>query len=91
MIEAPGADAAGGFDSSLVWRVVIRAYTCPICNAELPPGAAAESRWFPFCGERCRNVDLYRWGRGKYAIVEPLLSDEDAEVGAVEDPDPGAE
>ena len=72
-------------------RVVIRAYTCPICNAELPPGAAAESRWFPFCGERCRNVDLYRWGRGKYAIVEPLLSDEDAGVGMADDPDPEAE
>jgi endogenous inhibitor of DNA gyrase (YacG/DUF329 family) len=71
-------------------RVVIRAYTCPICNAELPPGAT-ESRWFPFCGERCRNVDLYRWGRGKYAIVEPLLSDEDAGVGMADDPDPEAE
>lgn len=59
---------------------MIRPHTCPICHVELPPGAA-ESRWFPFCGERCRNVDLYRWGRGRYAIVEPLPPDEDDELG----------
>ena len=29
--------------------------------------------------ERCRNVDLFRWGRGKYAIVEPLSPDQLAE------------
>lgn len=66
---------------------MVRPHTCPICHVELPPGAAAESRWFPFCGERCRNVDLYRWGQGRYAIVEPLTAAEDADVGPVEDPD----
>ncbi len=64
---------------------MIRPLTCPICKTQLASGAATESRWFPFCGERCRNVDLYRWGEGKYAIVEPLLSDEDAEVGPIEE------
>ena len=65
---------------------MIRPLTCPICKIELPPGASAESRWFPFCGERCRNVDLYRWGEGRYAIVEPLANDEDAEAGPMDDP-----
>lgn len=51
---------------------MIQALTCPICQAELPPGAVTESRWFPFCCERCRNVDLYRWSEGRYSIVEPL-------------------
>ena len=27
---------------------------------------------FPFCSERCRQIDLYRWSEGKYAIVEPI-------------------
>jgi len=26
---------------------------------------------FPFCSERCRQVDLLRWCEGKYAIIEP--------------------
>ena len=56
---------------------VIKSLTCPICKKELPPGAALESKWFPFCGERCRNVDLYRWTSGRYAIVEPLKPDAD--------------
>lgn len=27
---------------------------------------------FPFCSKRCREVDLLRWSKGTYAIVEPL-------------------
>jgi endogenous inhibitor of DNA gyrase (YacG/DUF329 family) len=50
---------------------MIRPQTCPICERELPPGAA-ESPDFPFCSKRCRQVDLFRWSEGKYAIVEPL-------------------
>lgn len=59
--------------------------TCPICNKKLPPGSGAESRWFPFCSERCRNVDLYRWSEGRYPIVEPLASPDDSEFGAMDD------
>ena len=50
---------------------MIRAQTCPICEKELP----AEGRdltLFPFCSQRCREVDLLRWCKGSYAIVEPL-------------------
>ncbi len=69
---------------------MIRPLTCPICRIELPPGASLESRWFPFCGERCRNVDLYRWGEGRYAIVEPLTDDDlsayEDEAGPLADP-----
>jgi uncharacterized protein len=35
--------------------------------------------WFPFCSERCRQVDLLRWSQGKYAIVEPLTPEKLAE------------
>ena len=54
--------------------------TCPICDAAIAPdvspeGASAADKAFPFCSERCRNVDLYRWSRGSYAITEPLTPD----------------
>ncbi len=60
--------------------------TCPICNKPLEPDAARNSRYFPFCSERCRWVDLFRWLDGKYAIVEPLdpqrlLEETSSEVG----------
>ena len=51
---------------------MVRQMSCPICNKLLPATAATESRAFPFCGERCREVDLLRWCKGKYAIVEPI-------------------
>lgn len=60
--------------------IVVRQTTCPICRKVLTAEAVTESRWFPFCSERCSNVDLLRWSRGKYAIVEPL----DPEMLAVE-------
>jgi len=51
---------------------MIKRQTCPICNSEIPiePGKVSET--FPFCNERCRNIDLLRWSKGKYAIVEEL-------------------
>jgi endogenous inhibitor of DNA gyrase (YacG/DUF329 family) len=54
---------------------MIRAQTCPVCNKELEPNAAIDSPLFPFCSERCRLVDLYRWNSGQYAIVDELTPD----------------
>ena len=59
--------------------LVVRLPTCPICDSELSATAATESQYFPFCTERCRNVDLLRWSDGKYAIVEPLSQEQLAE------------
>ena len=51
---------------------MIRPQSCPICDKVLPLDAAKTSDNFPFCSERCRQVDLLRWSDGKYSIVEPL-------------------
>ena len=51
---------------------MIKPQTCPICEKPLEPNAAANSRHFPFCSQRCQQVDFFRWCDGKYAIVEPL-------------------
>ena len=55
---------------------MVRPTTCPICEAAVSASAATDSSFFPFCSERCRNVDLLRWSDGKYAIVEPLSPDQ---------------
>ncbi len=54
---------------------MIRPQTCPICDVELPPEAASESPLFPFCSLRCKQIDLYRWTTGQYAIVERLTTE----------------
>lgn len=58
---------------------MVRLPSCPICEIELSATSATESKSFPFCSERCQQVDLLRWSDGKYAIVEPISADKLAE------------
>jgi len=65
---------------------MIRPLECPICHKAVVAPAEGAARYFPFCSERCRQIDLLRWSKGQYAIVEPLVpehlleaSGEDAE------------
>lgn len=51
---------------------MIQQLTCPICEAALPAQSSSEVPTFPFCSERCRNVDLFRWWDGRYSIVESI-------------------
>ena len=37
---------------------------CPICKKEVQRGDPE----FPFCGERCRLIDLGNWAAEKYVI-----------------------
>ena len=46
---------------------MVRPVTCPICHKPVQASQA-----FPFCSERCRNIDFFRWNDGRYAIVEKL-------------------
>lgn len=39
---------------------------CPICSS--PAGRAPGNRWFPFCSDRCRLIDLGKWLSGDYRI-----------------------
>jgi endogenous inhibitor of DNA gyrase (YacG/DUF329 family) len=43
---------------------------CPICKKEVAAAddAKGPNRFFPFCGERCKLIDLGRWLGGKYQI-----------------------
>ncbi|MCC6581675.1 MAG: DNA gyrase inhibitor YacG [Phycisphaeraceae bacterium] len=41
---------------------------CPICRQPVQPDADT----FPFCGSRCRLIDLGRWLDGNYLISRPI-------------------
>jgi uncharacterized protein len=51
-----------------------RSLRCPTCRT-LVLRTAPE---FPFCGERCRLIDLGKWASGKYVISSPLAEPEAA-------------
>ena len=49
---------------------------CPEC------GRPSTRESYPFCSERCRNLDLARWLNGSYAI--PVTDDESKADGEEE-------
>ena len=51
---------------------MIKLPQCPICKKTIAGETARQSEFLPFCSERCRRVDFFRWFEGKYAIEEPL-------------------
>jgi endogenous inhibitor of DNA gyrase (YacG/DUF329 family) len=48
---------------------------CPTCKRE-----SVQSRWRPFCSERCKLIDLDNWLSGRYRISRPFTHDDEAEV-----------
>jgi endogenous inhibitor of DNA gyrase (YacG/DUF329 family) len=51
---------------------------CPICKKEVRLGDPD----FPFCGERCRIIDLGNWSAERYRIsspADPQTSEEEIE------------
>jgi endogenous inhibitor of DNA gyrase (YacG/DUF329 family) len=46
---------------------------CPICKKP----ATAGTPDFPFCSERCREIDLGKWASGAYVI--PVVETDDIE------------
>jgi endogenous inhibitor of DNA gyrase (YacG/DUF329 family) len=41
---------------------------CPICKREVD----LTNPDFPFCGERCRIIDLGNWASEKYVVSSPI-------------------
>jgi len=39
---------------------------CPRCGAPAPLGA--QNMWRPFCGERCKTIDLGDWASERYRV-----------------------
>ncbi|MEM0899765.1 MAG: DNA gyrase inhibitor YacG [Pseudomonadota bacterium] len=57
--------------------------SCPEC------GKPAARATYPFCSERCKNIDLNRWLSGTYVIPGPPMDEDDDGVSTppTEDPD----
>jgi endogenous inhibitor of DNA gyrase (YacG/DUF329 family) len=52
---------------------------CPTCGKPVP--WVAESRYRPFCSERCKQIDLGAWAEEKYVIPGSTpVSDQDPDV-----------
>jgi len=48
---------------------------CPICKKDVTLGDVD----FPFCGDRCRIIDLGNWSTEKYRISSPADPQRDEE------------
>ena len=48
---------------------------CPICKKNISP----EDPFYPFCGERCKIIDLGNWASEKYVISTPVQADEESD------------
>jgi endogenous inhibitor of DNA gyrase (YacG/DUF329 family) len=46
---------------------MIQPILCPICQKP-----ATDLSKTPFCTERCRKIDFFRWWDGRYAITQPV-------------------
>ncbi|MCT8990339.1 DNA gyrase inhibitor YacG [Chelativorans sp. SCAU2101] len=44
---------------------------CPEC------GNPSERAYFPFCSERCKNIDLNRWLSGSYVLPGRPVDEDD--------------
>jgi uncharacterized protein len=47
---------------------------CPVCHRDFEKEASTA---LPFCGERCRTIDLGRWLGESYSL--PVVPDPDAD------------
>jgi hypothetical protein len=55
---------------------------CPICKKPVK----SEDAEFPFCGDRCRRIDLGKWASGAYVIASPVDDTSDS-ISSASSPD----
>lgn len=67
MIDAEAAEA-----SKSMSKPAPKPTPCPICSKD----ALSTDASYPFCSQRCRNVDLGRWLDGAYLISRPIEQDD---------------
>ena len=48
---------------------------CPICKKQVKSADAD----FPFCSDRCRQIDLGKWATGAYVIPSPIDDTEEVD------------
>ena len=59
-------------------------YNCPICKTVAD---SEVNKDFPFCSERCKDIDLGNWATERYVISEPAFDEEALEKLMLLEPD----
>jgi uncharacterized protein len=54
---------------------------CPICKKPVKSKDAD----FPFCSDRCRQIDLGKWASGAYVISSPVTDTSESWSGGLPD------
>lgn len=62
-----------------------RIVSCPTCGKPVP--WVAESRFRPFCSERCRCIDLGAWAAEEYRVPDHKATRSASPVAGSEDLD----
>jgi endogenous inhibitor of DNA gyrase (YacG/DUF329 family) len=57
---------------------------CPICDAPMPADRS-EYLDYPFCGKRCRTIDLGRWLGEEYQVTTNSEPEEDHSASGKDD------
>jgi uncharacterized protein len=68
---------------------MVREIECPVCGKRV--AWTPESRWRPFCSERCKLIDLGDWAAERHVIrgAEGTESGEDEAPGTTPAPPSG--
>jgi len=54
---------------------------CPICHKLIkasPQVQSEQGKFFPFCSDRCKLIDLGTWLDGEYKIISELRPEEES-------------
>lgn len=54
---------------------VLKSTRCPVCRKPASP----RNEHYPFCGKRCKVMDLGAWSAEEYRISRPLNETDEAE------------
>jgi endogenous inhibitor of DNA gyrase (YacG/DUF329 family) len=55
-------------------------HRCPVCRKIIDKAIQKQSRrekFYPFCSNRCKLIDLGRWIDGNYKIITELKNEEE--------------
>jgi uncharacterized protein len=53
-------------------------HVCPICKKPTDSETHAD---FPFCSERCRNLDLGNWASERYVVSDAIFDEKETPDG----------
>ena len=52
----------------MLCKIMTDQFPCPQCASLVPATKEERPSSFPFCSQRCRNIDLGAWADGAYSV-----------------------